>query len=114
MSIEQDVKELILKEYRSIREFAIAIDLPYSTVDTILKKGFAKAGVQNVIKICNALDIDIDSLSNGTIAYKQKKEDNDVSFDDFRFALYGEVKDLTEGQKEDLLNFARFLKSNNK
>lgn len=114
MNIEQEVKEIILQKYKSIREFSVAIDIPYTTLDTILKRGFGKAGVQNIIKICNALDLDIDSLSNGTIAYKQKKEDNDVSFDDFRFALYGEVKDLTEGQKEDLLNFARFLKSNNK
>ncbi|MEF9892608.1 MAG: helix-turn-helix transcriptional regulator [Anaerorhabdus sp.] len=39
------------------------------------------------------------------------KEDEDISFDDFRFALYGEVKDLTEEQKQAILDFARFIKN---
>lgn len=30
------------------------------------------------------------------------------------FALYGEVKDLTEGQKRDVLRFIQFLKQENK
>ena len=40
---------------------------------------------------------------------------NDIQLDDFQFALYGEVKDLTEEQKKTILNMAKFLKeSNNK
>lgn len=42
------------------------------------------------------------------------KEDNDIQLDDFQFALYGEVKDLTEEQKQTLLNMAKFLKDSNK
>lgn len=41
------------------------------------------------------------------------KEDNDIQLDDFQFALYGEVKDLTEEQKQTLLNMAKFLKDSN-
>lgn len=41
--------------------------MPYSTLDTILKRGINKANVVNVIKICNALDINVDKLANGTI-----------------------------------------------
>ncbi len=35
-------------------------------------------------------------------------------FDDFQFALFGEVKDFTDEQKEDILNFARFIKEKEK
>lgn len=44
------------------------------------------------------------------MGWEDKKED-DISFDDFRFALYGEVKDLTEEQKQAILDFARFIKN---
>lgn len=40
---------------------------------------------------------------------------NDIQLDEFQFALYGEVKDLTEAQKKTILDMAKFLKeSNNK
>lgn len=46
------------------------------------------------------------------MGWEEKKED--VTFDDFRFALYGEVKDLSEEQKQDILDFARFIKNKSK
>lgn len=40
---------------------------------------------------------------------------DDIQLDEFQFALYGEVKDLTEAQKKTILDMAKFLKeSNNK
>ena len=36
---EDLLKDLILEKYKSIREFTQEIDMPYSTVDTILKRG---------------------------------------------------------------------------
>lgn len=35
----------------------------------------------------------------------------DEQLDGVEFALYGEVKDMTEAQKRDVLNFIKFLKS---
>lgn len=67
MTIEEKLKDLILTEYKSVRKFVQYADVPYSTVDTILKKGIANASVTNVIKICKALDISADELANNRI-----------------------------------------------
>ena len=48
------------------------IEVPCTTLDSILKRGIDKANVLNIIKICNALDIDIDALANGRIQSKIK------------------------------------------
>lgn len=38
-------------------------------------------------------------------------QDNDITFDDFTFAMYEETKDLTDEQKEALLRMAKLLKN---
>lgn len=68
--VENELKELIISRYRSLRQFALDIDMPYSTIDTMLKKGIGKAGVLNVIKICNELGIDTGALADGYIKEK--------------------------------------------
>lgn len=66
-SIEDKLKELILSRYKSIRQFSFDINMPYSTIDTIFKRGLANASISNVIKICSALGISTDMLANGEI-----------------------------------------------
>lgn len=67
MTIENQLKEKILAEYGSIREFAAKVKLPYSTIDSILKRGICNASIKNIIKICECLGISVDSLANGKI-----------------------------------------------
>lgn len=67
MTIEDKLKDLILSKYRSIREFTQVIDMPYSTFDTILKRGIDNSSVTNVIKICKELSISADALAAGKI-----------------------------------------------
>ena len=38
-------------------------------------------------------------------------QNNDITFDDFTFAMYEETKDLTDEQKEALLRMAKLLKN---
>ena len=71
--LEKELKDLILKRYKSIREFANVANLPYTTVDSILKRGVEKANIINIIKICDTLDIDTDELADGKIKPKVKK-----------------------------------------
>lgn len=75
MTIEEKLKKYILKKYNSIREFTIAIDLPYSTMATILKRGIANSNVNNIIKICQALEISADELAAGNIVPTQPADD---------------------------------------
>ena len=67
MTIEEQLKELILKRYHSIREFTTTIDIPYTTVDSIFRRGIGNSSVTNVIKICKALKISADALADGKI-----------------------------------------------
>ena len=68
MTIEQKLKDLILSRYHSIREFTVAIDMPYTTIDSIFRRGIGNSSVTNVIKICKALRISADALADGKIA----------------------------------------------
>ena len=67
MTIEDQLKNLILTRYRSIREFTIAVDMPYTTIDSIFRRGVGNSSVTNVIKICKALGISADELADGKI-----------------------------------------------
>ncbi len=67
---EDKLREHILSKYKSIREFTVEIGMPYSTIDSIFKRGIRKASVDNIIKICDFLNISTDSLINGEIEFK--------------------------------------------
>ena len=67
MTIEEQLKTYILNRYSSLREFTQIINLPYSTMTTILKRGLANATVQNINKICKELHISADELAAGRI-----------------------------------------------
>lgn len=60
--LENKLKELIIEKFGSVRQFSLKINLPYTTVDSILKRGLDNSNVGNVIKMCKALDISIDNL----------------------------------------------------
>lgn len=67
MSIEEKLKALILSKYNSVREFAIDIDIPYTTIVSIFKRGIGNSSVTNIIKISKALGISVDELADGNI-----------------------------------------------
>lgn len=82
MTIENKLKDLILDQYSSIREFTIKIDMAYSTLDSIFKRGIQNATLSNILKICDALHISADALANGEIEYTVKpveKETYDIT-----------------------------------
>lgn len=60
--LEEKIKNLIKEKFGSVRQFAFSIGIPYTTVDTILKRGIDNSNVGNVIKMCKALNISIDNL----------------------------------------------------
>lgn len=70
MTTEELLKSYILEHYKSVRDFCISNDFPYSTVDSIFKRGLLKSSVSLVISICDRLGIDIDALVDGKIMEK--------------------------------------------
>ena len=106
MSIELELKDLILSKYKSLREFSIKIDMPYSTIDTILKRGVDKANINNVIRICKELNIDVEALDEGKIKFKINNEINTIA------AHKDEAEaDWTEEELEDIEEFKRYILS---
>lgn len=73
MTIEEQLKTRILDRYKSVRAFTQEIDIPYSTVDTLFKRGIYGTGVSTILKIFQALDLDVESISTGELKAKIKK-----------------------------------------
>lgn len=65
--ISEKLKDFIFSKYKSMREFANEINIPYSTLDSIFKRGILNANVANIIKICKHLNISADFLAVGEI-----------------------------------------------
>lgn len=72
MTIEEKLREYILTYYKSIREFTQKANMPYSTMDGILKRGIANSSIGNVLKVCQALGISADELARNKIVPLRK------------------------------------------
>ena len=61
---------MIVKKSKSIRQFAYEVDIPVTTIQSMLNNGIENAGVKKVMKICDYLGIDTDALADGYIKEK--------------------------------------------
>lgn len=71
MTREELLKNYILTQYKSVREFCVANNFPYSTVDSAFKRGILKSSVSLVVQICDRLDIELESLIDNKIKLKE-------------------------------------------
>lgn len=67
---ELKLKELIIKKYGSLKKFCDKIYMPWTTLDSILKRGISNSNISNVMKITKELNIDTESLAYGVIKEK--------------------------------------------
>lgn len=74
MEREEVLKNYICMKYKSVRQFTIDKDLKYSTVAAILSRGLGRAGIDTVIEICDALNIDVDALIKKGIIVEKPSE----------------------------------------
>lgn len=58
MTREQRLRNLILDRYKSLRQFALESDIPYSTLMTILSRDLGGASFEVVVRICKKLNLD--------------------------------------------------------
>lgn len=70
--VEHELKELILSRYGNLKRFSDEIGIAWSTLDGVLKRGVNKANITSLIKICEGLNIDCESLYYGRILPKQE------------------------------------------
>ena len=107
MTIEDELKALVLSSYGSIREFSLALNMPYSTLDSIFKRGVEKASIGNIIRICEALSISVDGLAAGKIVSVYSDEATSTEGELIR--LY---RSLNEKGKEIVLTTVRAFAGN--
>lgn len=55
---EENLRNLILDNYTSLRQFAKEANIPYSTLMTLLSRDIGGASFDIVIRICKQLNID--------------------------------------------------------
>lgn len=69
MTIEDELRSLMVKKSGSVNKFASECGVPYSTIASIFRRGVINTNINTIIKICQALQISADELSNGRITY---------------------------------------------
>lgn len=68
MTKAEVLKKEILSQYKSVRQFALEMNIPYSTLVTALDRGIEGMAYGTVIKICDKLNlnpVDFSSLEKG-------------------------------------------------
>ena len=68
MTKAEILKQEILRQYKSVRQFAIEMEIPYSTLVTALDRGIEGMAYGTVIRMCDRLSlnpVDFSSLENG-------------------------------------------------
>lgn len=100
-NIEMKLKELILARYGSLSKFCEKIDIPWTTLDSILKRGIDKANITNVLKITNELGLEVEPLANGEIVFKVNQA----------LAAHFEGDNLTPEEQNEVISFVEYVKS---
>lgn len=116
-TIENKLKELILTRNKSLREFTLKIGMPYSTFDTILKRGVDKANIINILKICNELNISADKLANGIIEFNNIEKNINLSKEETTLLEnYNKLNNLGKDKvityTKDLIEMPKYQKDN--
>lgn len=57
MSKAEILKKEILRQYRSVRQFALEMNIPYSTLVTALERGIEGMAYGTVIRMCDKLSL---------------------------------------------------------
>lgn len=97
---EQQLRELIELKYGSVRQMALKIDMPASTINSILNRGILKSNVDNIFKICSALDIRPENLAEGMDFHKQNEDSSDI------VVIYNQ---LDEDRQANVVDYATTL-----
>ncbi|MBO4950411.1 MAG: helix-turn-helix transcriptional regulator [Clostridia bacterium] len=67
------IKNEIKRQYKSVRQFAAALDIPQSTIISAMRKGIGGTAFDTVVKMCSALGIKL-SMNSGLFMDKEKTE----------------------------------------
>ena len=85
MTIEEKLREMILDKFGTVVRFSKHIGISSSTIYSILTRGVQNASAQNILRICDALDISADALAEGMIKPRDQFTPS-IELDDWLYA----------------------------
>lgn len=91
----------------NVMSLSKASGVPYTTIRSMIERDLANASIDNVLKICNVLDISVESLNPTNI---EKLTVDDVQ----TIAAHREGEDWSEEELEAIKKFKEFVKSQRK
>lgn len=101
------LKQEILRQFRSVRAFALELEIPYSTLVTALDRGIEGMAYGTVIRICKRLSlnpVDFTPLENDAFLGAQLLENTVMS-------RYLKLNDLGKAKALELMeDFAQMAK----
>lgn len=104
--LELQIKTLIIERYGSLKKFSDTIEMPWTTLDSILKRGVSNSNITNVLKITRELGLDAEELVSGNIS-ESIQEPTTV-------AAHLDTDDLTQDELDDVATYIEFIKNKRK
>ncbi|KZE53423.1 helix-turn-helix domain-containing protein [Rossellomorea marisflavi] len=95
------IRKLIKESSPNMKSFAESINLPYTTLRSMLERGIGNASVDNVIKVCKGLGITTDQLEKMATSH----EDDVVTV-----AAHHDGEEWTKEELEEIERFKQFVK----
>lgn len=111
MTFLENVLDLINKKGTNRNKLVSDLNLGKNSFVNWKERGTIPSG-DVVAKIADYFNVSTDYLLGKTS--DPSPSDSDVTFDDFSFAFYEETKELTEEDKENLLDMARIFNKRRK
>lgn len=101
--LESQLKEMIIDNYGSLKKFTETINMPWTTLDSILKRGVSNSNITNVLKITRELGIDAEKLVDGKII--------ESSYEPTTIAAHLNTDTLTQDELDDVASYIEFIKA---
>lgn len=106
----ENIRRLRIKNKMTQNDLSKKMNKAESTV-RMWELGKSEPDKDSIILLSNLFDVTTDFL----LGKKEIDSNEKIGYDnDFQFALYGQVKDLTEDQKQDLLEMVKLFKKQSK
>lgn len=104
--LESQLKQMIIDKYGSLKKFSDTINMPWTTLDSILKRGIANSNITNVLKITRELGLDTEKLVDGELVQNISSPTT--------LAAHFDGDEYTEEELNEICQFAAFVKNRNK
>ena len=108
MTRSQILKKEILQQFKSVRQFAVEMEIPYSTLVTALERGIEGMAYGTVIRMCNRLQlnpVDFTSLDRDVPVSEQLLENSVMQY---YVRLNREGREKIIGLMEDFVQIKKY------